>query len=376
MYKTKIDYLNITVEEGGNFFSSVYTKFHLIGVLSYVESLIKLGVPLKGYICIAPHAETGYAIDEQYLERYNLYLVRISIMPYKIPTFTDTIKPYYQFLLNKKNKNKFYLVKAMSVDYESVKVYLENNHINKKLKLVAIDEGIGTYMPMSYWANINKLARGNDKKRKFAFLKTSLSKLIEWPFKPLEKRYIFKKEKNNKLIKNKKIINEYFDFYSNQYNKNFNIENEDEIKQFADNNNALAIYFSQPIESYELFSAKDEQIMIKQLEQELLKKGIILFIKPHPRESKDKFFNWNVLILDYNLPSELLVLLLRPKCVFGFTSTALATASVFFDIKAYSVISLLEKDINTSSQLIDGVRYYKHFLSDYIYFPKNYSEIC
>jgi len=115
--------------------------------------------------------------------------------------------------------------------------------------------------------------------------------------------------------------------------------------------------------------------MIEQLKQELLKKDIKLFVKPHPRESIDKFVNWNVPILEYTLPSELLVILLQPKCVFSFTSTALATASVFFDVKSYSVVDLIEKDINSSSQIIDLIKHYKAFLSNYVYFPKKYSEI-
>ncbi len=376
IYKTKEEYLNITIESNGNFFALVYTKFHLIGVLSYAESLLEQQVKLSGYICILPHAETGYAIDSQYLERYNISLVRATTSFNKIPTIGKFIINCYKFIANKFIENKFYLVKAMSIDYDNIKIYLDNSKNNKKLKLVSIDEGIGTYMPASYWKRINDLSRGKNNKRKYAQIKVLLQKIMEFPFRPVEKRYIFKTNFAGGIIKNDNVIKSYSDFYTNQYMKIFYNENIENLKRFIDNNLSIALYFSQPLGGSKLYTIEDETTVLRTLQQELLGKGIKLYIKLHPRDEKNKYADCDIPLFEYNLPAELLIVLLKPRCVFGFTSTALATTSVFFNVNAFSIVELLGSKLNTSSLLIGGVTEYRKLLSSYVKFPNNYNNIC
>lgn len=374
--KNLYEVLDNSISEGANFFASVMTEFHLTSVLVYAESLLKKGAKINGYICIAEHPTSGYLLEEKFLEKYNLHLVR-SYKSIMLPRINKIGRIFFYHILNKEKSDNFYLVNVSNPRCDLILKCLLNKSFENKLIVACVDEAIGSYMPAKYIRNIAKFESKNY--RKTNIFKKLICKFILLPL-TIEKFSFFKADSNGKLRGNN-IINDYKIFYEQQYLNIFPISSD--VKEYVsiinnERRSSLAIYFSQPLVEYGLLDAGQQKNILKELESNLSQRRVQLLIKPHPRENYEFFKILGIDVIEFNLPAEMVALLLKPTFIIGVNTTALATISTIFNIPAYSIMDVIEKEFNTSSFLIQSMDIYKskldniiNFIDDFDKFPIN-----
>ena len=138
-----------------------------------------------------------------------------------------------------------------------------------------------------------------------------------------------------------------------------------------------AIVCTQPLALAESVLGRDYLRVLNIVKEECEKLNCLVLLKPHPRESDlaqyktDGFslLNGSDSIEELFAESKNL-----PKCVFGFTSTALVTSSIFFGVPAISLDRLLDgKELDSES--LDMQQRYEAKFSAYVEFPKNVREL-
>lgn len=221
-----------------------------------------------------------------------------------------------------------------------------------------IDEGIGTYFSKDFWTLTSKYDQENVEKKRLTDVVSdsfqlmffhALNAVFEKKLK-VGDRCLFS-HNSNCLIQNRSVIESYQNVLSlNKYTS-------PEMEQILSNNN-WAIIATQPFVEYNQVDINDYIECINETITFLRQKGIICIIKPHPREDIFKYDmiiseNENTILLDKSISLEK-ILYLHPNLVVGFTSTALVTAKIFYNVFSVSIIDKLMK--KTKDPLLDVSR--------------------
>jgi hypothetical protein len=374
--KTKVEYLQMAVRQKQNFFATVITEFHLVGVLSYAEKLITEGIKVRGFICIKEHPINGYLIEEAFLERYNLHLVQVaqkSVDMHNV-SYTNILYGLYKHTIK---KERFYCISVLNPDFMLIKSYLVDQQMDKALKVVLVDEGSGTYMPESYWDFVNFL-EGRSPKRRITMKRTRkmIRNLCIFPFFSVEKYWLFKKGKGGRLQKNIPVLEQYKVFYLKYYEIiNADYKKIKKLIQYRGKEKGIALYFSQPLSALHLFDIDEEIKMLYELKRRLYNQNIDLLIKLHPRDPYDKYKLSGIESIDMHASAEVLASVLMPKYVFGISSTALSTVSAIFNIPAYGLDALVKKKHDIPDETIQGLNHFKRLYQTMICFPNSFTAL-
>lgn len=251
---------------------------------------------------------------------------------------------------NKKrdNKKELFIVSVMNPNIIFLEIF-KNNYIGNKYKPVyfIIDEGFGTHVSKRAWEITGKLDNQDKKLDHFNYLKDIEGKIkkeiVNNPLKKLVTKYIsienrfLLNKRNDKLIPNLLIVNSY---------KNVFLERKEIILKFDNikKTSSSIIILTNPFSEYKLASLKYELKILDNIVNILIRKGYSIIIKPHPREIDNKYLSISkkyrssqVKIARKDFPAEDLFCILDPLYVIGYTSTALITANIIFNLPAISI---------------------------------------
>jgi hypothetical protein len=106
------------------------------------------------------------------------------------------------------------------------------------------------------------------------------------------------------------------------------------------------------------------------------KNGIKPILKPHPREKNDKYNDikdCDFELIENNFPVEEIILNLNPICIIGYTSTALLTSRIFFDVNAISLLDMMLFKSDDEMQAINEE--FKNLTGRYINFVDKIEDI-
>lgn len=354
--------INILSNDDLDFIAYIITPFHALGVDAFVYDLFKkYGCKLEGLVIILEHDRSGFVTNETHFNCSTFANIRFLYV--QKPSFSEKkgsfklVKIVSEILIGflkvKINtfyrKKDLYVISVMSTPISLFRLFDDRKVISKySPKFVKIDEGLGTYMDKDFW----KLTRRYDlngmessrthleKIRIICISKTSnvVKYFINNCFK-IESRLIFI-QKSQSLLPNKLSINAY---------KAILGLNNNDIPEiiYPVIRKKWIIFASQAFVDYGQINAADYLSILKEIISVLTEKNYNVALKPHPRESVNLYKSIinekkNVFILPKSLTLENL-LQFHPHATIGFTSTALVTSNLFYDVPSISIIEMLLK---------------------------------
>lgn len=163
-------------------------------------------------------------------------------------------------------------------------------------------------------------------------------------FKEINLR-LFTKTKN-KLYKNNEAIKIYKEIIMMR-NKDFSKQKDLKINENTKN----VLIITQPLFEHNSREIKFEKELLYKIINILLQKNIKIIIKPHPRENIIKYKeykkNTHISVINKKMPVEEIIEYLNPKLVLGYSSTALVTSKILFNIRSISISNLIINNVET-----------------------------
>ena len=350
-------------EKDVDFIAWAVSHWHAIGVDAFIYDLSQReNKKLRGVIIISPHSKDGFVINEgdficKNFSEVEFYFLDVSQKVQQSTVFRviKFIKKTFDILLatknirNKnKNKKEIYIVSVMNPNINFLQIF-RNKHLASKYSpaFSLIDEGIGAYMSKKVWKIVRELNYQNKELKHFQFVQVIELKIFEIGYSFLknialkyistENRFLFSK-KHDTLIPIWSVVNSY---------KNVLEKRKRHIKKVK-NTAPLAIIVTQPFLEYEQLSVEYELNITERVVNILVQRGISVAIKPHPRETVDKytsiltkFKSEQIELIQQKTPVEDFFML-DPACIIGYTSTSLVNARVLYNIPTISIINILE----------------------------------
>lgn len=359
----KMDIKSIYNDANYWFIAFCVTPWHVMGVKAFVQKHFDERREinnLNGAIVILKHPKTGYCIDDSFVRSLN------------IPTLTTVIKGDVDYNLLSVSVlfsciKKFFRYRQSRLSKRFVLSTLEpfvfcelNNYSCIKNQLVLIDEGVSSYTSTIEYIKHSYIESNN------------LSYVLRLPvrlFTMIILKHIFSVHVSKWLLFDKSsgysINKDVAGYYLKQYTN---------VKDSIDIGFNYIIYLSQP-------SVTDiEKEIVPQLLNSIAnicrRKGILLYVKMHPRDNVDMFDSIKgVCILKQSDSIENLYPALhdRPLCVIGNRSTALLTLKAFYDANCVSIIKLLKNEYN--KKLNSDDKFFCRCFSGHVSFIENYCEL-
>lgn len=345
-----------------DFIAFIISPFHALGVDAFVYDLSKkYDRELKGLVIVHEHVRSGFVVSETHFKcttfaNVKFVYVQKPSFSYKNSAFqilkqaSELIGGFFKVVTNTSRKKKdLYVISVMSTPIWLFKLFNDRKVVSKySLKFVNIEEGLGTYMGKDFWKLTKKYdSNGTEpsftriEKIKFACI-SKISNVanyfVKYSFK-IESRLIFIQESQS-LLPNKLSIDAYKAILS--FN---NSEIPEAIYPLI--GKKWVIFASQAFVEYGQINAYDYLSNLKEIIDVLAEKDYNVILKPHPRENVNLYKpiineNKNVVILPKSLTLENL-LQFHPHATIGFTSTALVTSNLFYDVPSISIIEMLLK---------------------------------
>ncbi len=321
-----------------NFIGRAMTPLHVLGVETFLLSLIERGIKCKGYILTVAHCQTGLALNENsfhsslYEGVEPIYMEDLGEPKGKILTLLHAKK-------HDESNQTFYYANPYRVELGYISELL-NLRPHDRLEITVTEEGIA-----SYGSNPYKLTRalviGLGVKQSIRFLLEAsikdryLTKNIE---RALGISYFLMLNKVDGRWKKNEI-------YARNVIKilSSNDRKEDEAK-YED-----AIVFC-PSPLYEAGIIKKRQDLKIYCEIiDMLGRDKKYIVRPHPREKDKEAYAVLGCTVDDRLSSSLEEILAelknKPRFIIGDSSTALVNASALFGIRTISINKLFDRSI-------------------------------
>lgn len=339
----------------------VLSRFHLYGAFSYLinQELIK---PNNDILIVSePMPGTDlYRVNENdtsILKTQNISFVKISDIRY------DEIKKYKSITV----------INPLSIPYRFLmKIFKAVNY--KRLRIIEVDEGIGTVRSKNEWKEI-RLQNFKGIKKRIASIYDSFKSFCFAILKVLmikeESSFFLFTVNNDSLITNQNVLL--------AYQKYFSLTKSNEYKILKDKNNVVIV--SDLLHLY-LKSSENEIEVYNKIIEKIKEKhpDATIYLKPHPREVnnfiEEKQHQINCKLLLENISAENLFNNNTIDCIYGFCSTSLLTSSLFFNIPSISLVNYLPTDCINPDRL-DFIRRYKKLISKIpnLYTSINYESI-
>ena len=370
-----------------NFIAFVISPWHAISLDASLLYMKSKGVDLNGMVLISPHPKTGINVTEESFVGTNYKLFIEDIRENKqngIEVFCNENKEsfsqfmkrrikhleLYKFVflggINWTHKEELYIIRP---NYDGV--YLGMNiHGYKHARFVISDEGIGSYTSSSTFhlvAPIGEKWRGIRRWMNF-FREEILLRRWIYAFHNIIETTIFNKSKKS-LVPRKEVLHYYTDVLKKHVAQSYSINN-------FDLSSAVIIAPSVYVEEKDRYYGEDVRVW-KLICDTLYELGYELYMKPHPRDKcyATKAESWHCKVINqHGLSMEELCAISKPKCVIGAPSTALVTASLFFDIKSICMADVVSKNLvsqKVNEELID----YKNLFGNFVLFPSSIESL-
>lgn len=384
-------------EKDVDFIAWAVSHWHAIGVDAFIYDLSeRKNKKLRGVIIILPHRKDRFVISEVDFICNNFAEVEFCFLDVNPKVQQSTvfrgvkrIKRIFDILLatksirNKnKNKKEIYIVSVMNPNINFLQIF-RNKHLASKYSpaFSLIDEGVGTYMSKKMWKIVRELNYQNKELKHFQFVQVIELKIFEIGYSFLknialkyistENRFLFSK-KQDTLIPIWSVVNSY---------KKVLEKRKVHIKKVK-NTGPLAIIVTQPFLEYEQLSVEYELNITESVVNILVQRGISVAIKPHPRETVDKytsiltkFKSEQIELIQQKTPVEDFFLMLNPACVIGYTSTSLVNARVLYNIPTISIINILLETTNAEMLNVQKNEFKKLASNMNIFFINSIEEI-
>ena len=365
-----------------NFIAFVVTPWHAISLDATLLYLQSKGKNLKGMVLISPHINSGINVTrDSFLGlNYELFIHDESLPVDTTSDLLPTKSRWRKFIDRRRNHREFYrYVLFGGINWRRLpELYIINQNNPETLlglrmrnyrhaRFVLNDEGIG-----SYGSYFHMEAPIGDKWKGIrAWMNYFREEILarQWICKFHQAIYttIFKVG-GRPLVPNKKVLpyyNQVLVEHANQSKMDIHI----------DLSRAIVIAPSVYIEEKELYFGEDERIW-QEICDALYNKGYKLYMKPHPRDKyfKSKAVEWHCELIDREgLSMEELCAISKPMCVIGCPSTALVTASLFYDIPAVCIVDMMNQSIVDLAKI--GLEEYKRMFGSLVKYPKTMEEL-
>jgi len=361
----------IATKDDIDFIASIISHWHAVGVDSAVYDILKRKKKKpKGLIIIHAHPRNGFVIKEKDFICKNFAKVEFCFASSNLSSLQNQrfiifrIYKYFRKLINllrviirakKNNKNikwnnkkELIIISIVRPNVGCLEIF-KDKYIGSKYRPLyfMIDEGFGSYVSKKARKLSEGLVNQNEKLDYFNYLKNikyktqkeivnNLLKKLLTKYIGIENRFLLNK-RNDKLIPNLSIVNSYKNIL---LKRKINLLKYDNIKNIFH----LAIILTHPFSECKLASLEYELELMDNIVNILMQKGYNIIIKPHPRESDNKYVSIlkkykssRVKITQKDFPAEDLFCILTPLCVIGYASTALITANIIFNISTFSI---------------------------------------
>lgn len=320
-----------------NFVAEVSSVFHLLCALSFAYKKSK-GEYINGIIFVRSHYVMNDPIEERIIEFNNL---RIELISFKTDYKNINLicESGSERAISENSKNLLYVLSVKVPNYSLYKKW--KSFTDKKIEVVLIDEGTGTYYNSSGFM--------------YPIINFFKKKLIELQGSKVEEYFILKR-KNNKLISNDEIAPDFVELLSDEADYLFNIDQ----KYKNDNSSSkYAIFISGLFVEMGLISVEEYKKKLYDVETILEKNNIKLLIKPYQSEDLEKYSRLDIELLQWDIPCEVLFPVIKPLFTLGFQSTSMLTGKVLYGIKSIDLSILF----NLKSNKDYYRKYEKMFLS-------------
>lgn len=358
----------------------IVSPWHLMGVLSFLYSLQKEKKDTRSLVIVIPHAKDGYLLDEDHLMPLDVRIVRYTPSLNRVKPFI-LLKGWLKYCVKRlllgnfsKNRENIYFLSPLNPEVYFLLLLTSQANMNfREIELVIIDEGVGSYMPASYWKKINESEQNQRKKHLRKCINSVIKKLLLKPFKKPQEQLIFHKIKDNHIKLNDEVARNYKNFFSEMYSKIYNVVPMCNLLKNKERKN-IAIYLSQPVVEFGLMQRDAYIRVLNQLKTICNNKGYELYVKPHPREDKETYVNTDIAILQSAHVAEAMIEEMNPKFVIGMTSTCLITFPCLFNVPSFSLVDALNSELNRDGVFYSSFDYFKKRFGEYVNFPHSLDD--
>ncbi len=348
-----------------NFLGRAMTPLHVLGVETFLLSLIERGIKCKGYILAVAHCQTGLALGENSFHS--------SLYEGVEPVFLDEDeepKSRISTLLNagkKDNKrNAFYLANPYRVELGYVSELLALRP-HDKIEITVTEEGNASYGSNPYrltYAMILGLG-----------IKNSIRFFFESSIKD---RYLTKYIGKNMAIRHFLMLNrnsgtwEQNDTYARNVIKILSASERKE--EWLNYENAIVFCPSPLFEGGFLKYRQDVEIYKKI--KDILGCSEKFIVRPHPREKDKGVYAVLDCTIDEgwgrSLEEVLAGLDRKPKYIIGDSSSVLVNVRALFGIKTISINKLLDKNVLSDKHFFDS---FNNLFVGVCYIPASFKEL-
>lgn len=352
-----------------NFVANAVTPWHAIAIDASIKWLQDQGVVLKGLCLLEPYTDYGFACDTNVFTNTvsKKYLYKYSFHPYHLLRRKFY---FYRFIFGNAHKRKSDdIVYLLSADRRiNIGSYIYELLPHKHICFILTEEGVGTYLgtqePIipTYNSFISYL-----KYLKFKH-KISMNHYVEKHHEVVNNR-LFTEDEDGELILNERIVPYYRDSVYDKAKRALG-----EAAKF-DLRDSVLLCTNGWWPRSKVKDDEDYKVLLEVCNN-LHAKGIKIILKPHPR---DAFFaqhakDLNAEIMEQSYPIEPICSISRPKAIIGYSSTALVTAKLFWNIPVYCLSDMLDQSKLDDFYIKETVNFKKKF-HNYVCFPKRLEEI-
>ncbi len=361
------------------------SHWHALGIDAFLYDLSnKYERKVQALVLILPHEQDGYIIsekdflDDDYADIKFHYLDKRpenqNFITERIPNFISNYMNMFAGIRNIRSRtglNNLYLL-SPHLPYIELLMYFKNTLISTKYKpaFVLVDEGYASYISKENWdiltteylseADYSFVDKMSNKV--FRSVDNVLRDMVTRSM-PVEKRFLFRLESGLKI--NDDICSSYKEVLKLR-------KNDLNMKHF----DRSVLIISQPFSELNRISQKEELQFMDSLIKFINKKGLKPILKPHPREKVEKYnklIDCDFDVIGNNFPVEEIIPNLNPKCVIGYSSTALLNSKVFYGINAVSLSDIMHSI--SEDEIDDEEQEFKHLTGNYINFVENIEDI-
>lgn len=373
----EMDIAEKAVREKRQVLAVIVSKWHLIGALSYIHGLHeKNGGAL---IAVLPHPTNGYLVDAAILPELCTEIVHCS------PTgllfeWVVLLKGWLRYcakaflkLKYHKPAYKMHFVCVMHPQTRNLLPLLAQKGAPDLIECTVIDEGVGTYMPASHWEMINKSEFQTQTKARRVLARLSKS-IALLPFGNPADIFLFEKV-GEKLRLRRDVVNLYRCFFNDVYWSINYYSSEKYLVEEELPDRPLCLYVSQPVVEDGLVKENVYRDILHSLRFFCDDRGWVFIVKPHPRESLERYKNMDVRVLYSNHVAEALVNDLKPIAIVGLTSTSLVTISCIYNIPSFSLLGVFEENNPENATRFAHLAVLKKLFIDYVSYVNNIKDI-
>jgi len=360
------------------FIAFAWSKWHALGIEAFVHDLREKGDDRPGIVFLMPHPTEGMLVSEEdlILSRSDPFVrvMRSEEAPSRV-SFTEghisRLLLLIQSVFNRlkgmvyPSSRNLYLVTANFIPWGQLSAIGFGSVIRGySLRVIYLDEGIGSYMPRVMWAQV--LAKERLSSR-LSGMKAIARRLGEGYYDLLygavnrllggEQRFLFIPSGDNSgLLPNGQMVDSYRAVLAAVQSPE---RQHDGVR--------VALVLTQPWSEQGHIASSDEIGLVRSIIVRLAEQGFSIILKPHPRETPGKYAHLlqelnnsipqNLSVSSNALAAEMHMSGMGPDdVVVGYNSTALVTAATIYGIKAKAIDVESVVEAKGSKYFVDSMR--------------------